>query len=204
MKKILFAFVLTCCAFTFAKNIDWKTGVWIGEDAEEWHEFDAALSQSLGEFFVGQNAQTVIDFGCGMGEYVKVIQDMGIECDGIDGNPDTPAMTGGLGKVVDFSKPVDLGRTYDWVLSLEVAEHLPPQFETIYIENLIRHSRVGIVLSWANQNGPGHFNMRSVDYVKKRMKEYGYVPDIAAEKHLRKNCDCYWFRYNLMVFRPKK
>ncbi|KAK7004452.1 hypothetical protein BgiMline_005973, partial [Biomphalaria glabrata] len=38
---------------------------------------------------------------------------------------------------------------YDWILSIEVAEHIPAKFEEIYLDNLVRHAREGIILSWA-------------------------------------------------------
>ena len=201
MKKLLFTCFVSCFMAGFSADIDHKTGVWIGEDAQKWHVFDDKLADAIAKFFVGEKADSVIDFGCGMGGYMKVIHDMGILCDGVDGNPATPELTGGLGKVLDFSVPVDLGRTYDWVLSLEVGEHLPPQHETTFIENLVKHAREGILLSWACQNGPGHFNMRENDYVKGRMKEYGYISDPIAEKFLRKRCNVHWFRNTVMVFR---
>ena len=38
---------------------------------------------------------------------------------------------------------------YDWVMSLEVAEHIPQDYEAIFIDNIVRHAREGVVLSWA-------------------------------------------------------
>ena len=38
---------------------------------------------------------------------------------------------------------------YDWVISLEVAEHIPAESEAIYLDNIVRHAREGVVLSWA-------------------------------------------------------
>lgn len=38
---------------------------------------------------------------------------------------------------------------FDWVISVEVGKHIPAKFEDIYLDNLARHDREGIVLSWA-------------------------------------------------------
>jgi hypothetical protein len=48
-----------------------------------------------------------------------------------------------------------------------VAEHIPPEYESIFIENLISCNRKGIILSWAipGQGGHGHFNEKPNDYV---------------------------------------
>ena len=92
--------------------------------------------------------------------------------------------------VIDLSEPIDLGKKFDWVLSLEVGEHLPKKFERIFIENLDRHNLRGIVLSWdlKGQGGYGHFNEQSNEYIKSVMATYGYANDIAAESRLREKC----------------
>ena len=45
-------------------------------------------------------------------------------------------------------------------MSLEVGEHLPKEFEDIFINNLDNNNNYGIVLSWAikGQGGYGHYN----------------------------------------------
>jgi cyclopropane fatty-acyl-phospholipid synthase-like methyltransferase len=98
-----------------------------------------------------------------------------------------------------------LRKQFDWVLSLEVGEHLPKEFERIFIENLHRHNVKGIVLSWAlkGQGGEGHFNEQNNGYIKELMAQYGYVNDIAAENALRNEAMLWWFRNTVMVFRRK-
>ena len=47
----------------------------------------------------------------------------------------------------------------DWVMSLEVAEHIPPQFTDAFLRNVRCHARVGAVISWAlpsQRGGLGH------------------------------------------------
>ena len=64
-----------------------------------------------------------------------------------------------------MSAPQDLGKQFDWVQSFEVGEHIPPKSTEIYIDNLVRHARNGLVLSWAivGQGGFHHINLRPVD-----------------------------------------
>ena len=38
---------------------------------------------------------SVIDLGCGMGEYVKAFRAAGLDANGLDGNPDTATLTQG-------------------------------------------------------------------------------------------------------------
>jgi SAM-dependent methyltransferase len=176
-------------------------GYWIG-DVEECHAVDRFLGEAIADFFVEQQARSIVDFGCGLGTYVAQIRQKGLFAKGYDGNPDTPTLSGGIGEILDLSEPFQLPDIFDWVLSLEVGEHLPHQYEKVFIENLMRHARVGIVLSWAikNQGGTGHFNEQNNDYIKAIFRSYGYENDLEAEKKLRSYSGT-WFQHSLMVFR---
>jgi hypothetical protein len=191
-----------CCLLEAETEIH-ERGYWIGEESVAHQFFDSDLAEAVADFFVQEGARSVVDFGCGTGEYIRVILDHQIPCEGCDGNPDTPALTKGLGQVLDFSVPVDLEKRFDWVLSLETGEHLPKDYETTFIENLDRHNTKGIVLSWAvqGQSGFGHFNCQDNDYVKAVFAEYGYVNDPVAEATLRKRSSLWWFQNTIMVFR---
>ena len=181
-----------------------ERGYWIG-DASDWHYTDQELAAGLVRFWQSENAKTIVDFGCGEGKYVRCFLDHGFNCEGYDGNPSTPQLTNGLCKIIDLSEPFDLGKTFDWVLSIEVGEHLPHQFERIYIENLVRHAKNGIVASWAvkNQGGTGHFNEQNNDYIKNVFSEYGYINDVQAEEKLRAQASFGWFKNTIMVFRKR-
>lgn len=52
-------------------------------------------------------------------------------------------------KFLDLTAPQYGLAAYDWVISVEVGEHIPAKFQNIYLDNLVRHAREGIVLSWA-------------------------------------------------------
>jgi SAM-dependent methyltransferase len=174
-------------------------GYWIGARNLE-HYYDRPLAAALVDFF-GRGV-SVADLGCGSGDYVRRLRAESIQCDGWDGNPNTPLFNADC-RVLDLSRPVELGKVYDWVLSLEVAEHLPPEFEAAFLDNVHRHNRLGVVLSWAipGQGGMGHFNERPNDYVQDRMRDLGYSRDRAAETTLRTAASFWWFHHTLMVYR---
>jgi len=199
-----YIFIILTCFFSFlhSSNIN-NTGYWEGKDVEDNHSYDTILSMGLVEFLKSENAESVADFGCGLGDYVKALNAAGIPAEGFDGNPYTPELSDGYGYVQDLSLPFTLNRQYDWVISLEVGEHIPYRFETNFIENLVRHGKKGIILSWAikGQGGYGHVNCRNNPYIKKKMESYGLVNDVKAEKYLRKNSFFPWFKNTIMVFR---
>lgn len=180
-----------------------ETGKWVGENAEKLHKHDEKLSTGIIEFLKKENCQDVVDFGCGMGLYVKDLNAAGIKTVGYDGNPATPKLTNNMCGVIDLSVDFDLKRQFDWVVSLEVGEHLPKKYEKNYVQNLNKHAKNGIIMSWAllNQGGDGHVNEQPNEYIKNVFKTLGYENDVETENILRKDCKLWWFRKTVMVFR---
>lgn len=203
--KFMIILACVCVASVSAFEINRERGFWSGLDAGKGHRTDFKLIEQLVQFFEQENAKTLVDFGCGMGKYVQQLNKHGFDCEGFDGNPDTPKITHQLCKVLDLSQTFDLEKKYDWVISLEVGEHIPKPFEKTYIENLIRHCDKGIILSWAKkgQRGRGHFNTQNNDYIKRVMDGYGFDNDEDAENRLREASSLYWFVDTIMVFRKR-
>ena len=180
-----------------------ENGFWQGLEASSQHCYDSPLAGSLVNFFKTEQATSVVDLGCGMGNYVKTFQENDINAIGFDGNPNTPELTNNLCNILDLSTPKQFDEPFDWVMSLEVGEHLPSQFEEIFIHNLHNNNKFGIVLSWAikGQGGHGHFNEQNNDYVKSKMEQLGYINDIEQENKLRAAATFSWFKNTIMVFR---
>lgn len=178
------------------KNKYSNTGYWIG-DIKGSH-FDTNLAVGLLSLFSGDS---VVDFGCGICKYVKFLVDNGIDCVGYDGNPNTNEYYN-LCYTLDLSQPINLNRKFDWVLSLEVGEHIPIKYEEVFINNIYKHNTKGIVLSWARpkQGGFGHVNCRTQEYIKNKFDQLGYVNKTEIEKHLKSVSKLKWFKNNIMVF----
>lgn len=204
MYKFLLSITLGFFSIIYGFEISEK-GYWIG-DASDYHVTDQKLSDAMVHFFKNDKTKSIVDFGCGEGEYILNFLKHGLKCEGYDGNPSTPEITNGLCKIKDLSKPFYLEKKFDWVVSLEVGEHLPHQYETIFIENLINHAKKGIILSWAvkGQGGTGHFNEQNNDYIKNIFSKYGFINDLVTENFLRDQASVGWFKNTIMVFRRKK
>ena len=180
-------------------------GYWDGPFAASQHQYDAKLSEALLAFFREEKARTVVDLGCGMGNYVRHFRKCGLSASGFDGNPSTPQLSKGACSVLDLSVIADVNEPYDWVMSLEVGEHLPKAYEDAFIENLHRHNTRGMVLSWAlkGQGGTGHVNEQNNDYVKAKISAMGYVNDVETEQRLRMASRFSYFKKTIMVFRRR-
>jgi hypothetical protein len=172
-------------------------GYWLS--GEEGHCFDPTLAQQLELLLQGKS---VCDFGCGPGKYVNWLRKSGIECDGYDGNPNTNALSLDVCQSINLAEPINFQKQYDAIISLEVAEHIPKQYESIFLDNLAIHAREMIVLSWAvpGQLGDGHVNCRMNSYAAHQLGRRGFRLQPAATISLRKHCSLPWFGNSLMVF----
>ena len=179
------------------------TGYWDGPHAASQHQYDASLSEALLAFFQREKATTVVDLGCGMGTYVRYFLEHGLQASGLDGNPATPQLSNGTCAVLDLSTVAEVVEPYNWVLSLEVGEHLPKEYEAAFLENLHRFNAHGMVLSWAlqGQGGVGHVNEQNNDYIKAKVCARGYINDVRSEEALRKASTFSYFKKTVMVFR---
>ena len=95
-------------------------------------------------------------------------------------------MSGGLIKQANLTLKQDFGQIFDWVICLEVAEHFPDGYESIFVENLISNSPKGIILSWALPTEPcsGHVNAKANDYVIALMRSNAYDFDAKKTRNL--------------------
>lgn len=178
-----------------------STGYWIGHDVGHYH--DEPLADELIALFAGHS---VLDMGCGDAWYVGRFLQAGIDAFGVDGNPETsawPDARHGHVLVADLSAPCRIDAR-EWVMSLEVGEHVPAEYADAFLDNLCESAKKGIVLSWAvpGQNGHGHVNEQANGYVVQKMLERGWHNDQQMETKLRLSSTVGWFKNTLMVFRP--
>src|SRR5580692_2807217 len=108
-------------------------------------------------------ANSVLDVGCGRGVWLaQWLRHGATEVLGVDGPYIDAKMLhvpGSSFLARDISQPLSLGRTFDLVQSLEVAEHLAEANAETFIDTLTRHGSV-ILFSAAipGQGGEHHIN----------------------------------------------
>ena len=109
---------------------------------------------------------------------------------GFDGAGNVEEVTNGFVRYFDLTVPLSLPRT-DWVMSLEVGEHLHHAAERMFFRNLHVHNRHGVIISWAGlgQAGVAHINNHDEAYVRARFEEMGYSLDANLTYTLRKSTD---------------
>ena len=168
------------------------------------HMTDASLIPALSQFLKNKS---VSSFGDGPGAYKREMLKLGElkSYDAYDGAPYCEETSEGKVKFLDLTIPQYGIPLYDWIISLEVAEHIPTKYENIYLDNIYRHAKEGIILSWAvpGQGGLSHINNRPLEYVVNSMMKNGFVRDEKASKYLQGAASLPWIQSNLNVYRKK-
>ena len=151
--------------------------------------------------------KSVLDVGCGIGTWLKVFHDkgihdlMGIDGDYVDRNLLSKYVDENLFEPKDLSKPFNLGKKFDLVVSLEVAEHLPDSVSDDFVTSLITHSDT-IVFSAATpgQSGQNHINEQWPDYWQKKFLHHGYqFYDVIRPWIWYNEKVQWWYRQNMFL-----
>jgi 2-polyprenyl-3-methyl-5-hydroxy-6-metoxy-1,4-benzoquinol methylase len=177
-------------------------GFWETTD-QTGHVHDKSIAAALMQYFIDNGILSVVDFGCGMGDYAKAFKANNFTVEAFDGNPNTEALTQGIGKVLDLSKPFYLKKKFDAVLSLEVGEHIPKEFEEQFIDNITKHAKKHLIISWAvvGQGGDGHVNCANNDYIIGQIVDRGFKHNAKDSQKIRNAAtNASWFGYTIMVF----
>ena len=102
----------------------------------------------------------------------------------------------------DLAQAFVLGRRFDLVLCLEVAEHLPDSSAALLVESLCRHGDV-ILFSAAppGQGGAAHINEQPYEYWRTLFAARGYrMYDTVRRAIADLHEVSYWYRYNAFLF----
>ena len=149
---------------------------------------------------------SVLDVGCGLGTWLATLQSRGVkDVSGIDGpwlNTDNLKCDRSLVQVCDLEVGFDLGRRFDLVICLEVAEHLAPNAAEHFVENLIKHS-LAILFSAAIpfQGGYHHVNEQFLPYWIERFARHRFQPlDIIRGRIWDDSRILWWLRQNIVLF----
>jgi SAM-dependent methyltransferase len=148
---------------------------------------------------------SIIDFGCGLGNFVVEFEKKGVEkVLGVDGYW---AKEDPLFKIkketaflpVDLTKPVDLHQRFDVALCLEVAEHLPAAAASQLVETLTKASdRIVFSAAPPGQGGINHLNEQWMDYWEEKFAAKNFVVhDILRTVFWNNEAISWWYRQNI-------
>ena len=150
--------------------------------------------------------KSVIDVGCGVGTWLSVFSELGVpDIFGVDGNwvdKRLLLIPQNFFASHDLTRPLVIGRQFDLVVSLEVAEHLPSESAEIFVDSLTSLGPV-VLFSAAIpfQGGTSHINEQWPDYWAKLFNKRGYVAVDSVRRKVwqNDNVDC-WYAQNILFF----
>jgi SAM-dependent methyltransferase len=150
--------------------------------------------------------ESVVDIGCGTGTWLSVFERYGIKSTfGVDGHHVDQRLLEFAEELFyshDLREPLYLDRSFDVVLCLEVAEHLPVSYAETLIDSLVRLGDI-IVFSAAIpfQGGRRHLNEQWPDYLVQlfRDRDFG-VHDLLRGRIWRDPRVEPWYRQNILVY----
>ena len=142
---------------------------------------------------------SILDLGCGCGQYGAALT--GVEYRGFDGALNVEEFTGGRVRWADLTLPL-LVVAADFVMLLEVGEHVPVEHEAQVLNNAADNALCGLVISWAvpGQTGAFHVNLRSNAYIVDKVRARGFVLDDSLTREGRRRCQLPWFANTFMFF----
>lgn len=150
--------------------------------------------------------KSVIDIGSGTGSWLSVFKKYGIEdVLGVDGEwVDKKMLKIPEDRFIshNLEEPIKMDRQFDLAISLEVAEHIPPENASNYIKSLAGLAPV-ILFSAAIplQIGRHHVNEQWPEYWAKHFAENGYSVIDPIRKKIWQNKDVeYWYAQNILIF----
>jgi SAM-dependent methyltransferase len=150
---------------------------------------------------------SVLDVGCATGTWLRAWSEAGVgDIQGVDGDyvdRSRLRIDGSCFRSADLSRPLSLGRRFDLVQSLEVAEHIDGAHADQFVQNLVDHSHGLILFSAAppGQGGEYHVNEQPLEYWREKFAARGYRafdavrPSIAADPSIS-----FWYRYNVLLY----
>lgn len=150
--------------------------------------------------------KSLVEIGCGHGHWLAAARELGIlDVLGVDGpwtEMDRLLIPKELFRSADLGQKLDLGRTFDLVLSAEVAEHIHSRQADQFVDNICRAGQV--VLFGAAiplQGGFKHINEQWPSYWIPKFKVRGYRPfDLIRPAFWSDQSIHYYYRQNLLIF----
>jgi len=155
-------------------------------------------------------ASSVVDLGCGTGSWLAVVRDCGIDdIIGVDGDYvdqsqlEIPQATF-LPR--DLTSPLDLGRTFDLAISLEVAEHLPAECAATFVASLVKLAPI-VLFSAAipGQGGTHHVNEQWQNYWADLFHMHDYMAIDMIRPVIWNDCAIEWhYRQNALIYADRE
>lgn len=170
----------------FGKRMDWKPPVY------------KIIADEIKSYF---GVTEISDVGCGNGVLLEHFDGFGLE--GSKSGYEICKAKGLDVKYHDLRQPFPYNLKAELTVSIEVAEHIEPEWSDNFIKTLTRFSDI-VILTASDKGSPYHFNVQGKDYWIDKMKGWQlthveFVHSLATK--IPKEYDYLW--RNMMVYEYK-
>lgn len=160
---------------------------------ERCRQWQPKVANKLFEMY---KPNSVIDYGCGCGYYIEGFYNSG--CKNVIGiefmyekmKQHIPQEIVKFIEYGDVTKSNTYGK-FDFVMSVEVAEHILPEMSDSFVKNLVESSNKYIFLTAAipGQGGDGHFNEQPKQYWIDKIEKNGFKYRQEETKNIINECN---------------
>lgn len=165
------------------------------------------MAETIVDYF---RPTTVLDVGCGSGALLSELSRRGVRGMGLEYSEAALAYCRRRNLHVlkfdlESGNSLHLKGSFDLVITLEVAEHLPAQVADRYVSLLCSHAD-NIIFSAAppGQGGKNHINEQPASYWIRKFSERGFVLTAKETEHIKTEWKSMnvsdWYHENLIVF----
>lgn len=163
------------------------------------------MVDALPKLFPG--VHSVIDFGGGPGSYLTGFRDAGVrDIVTVEPHPLGKCLFTGVEQLAVniFKEPVN--KTYDLVMSVEVAEHIPTELHSQLIKWLISHTNRWLVFTAAHpgQPGEGHASNKEPWAWRNDFVSNGVLFNAEMTQQVKKSTSSSLIHKNLHVFEKRR
>lgn len=150
--------------------------------------------------------RSAVDVGCGVGTWLASLKGKGVEeVFGIDGpwmDPVHLIIPRDSFRHADLGRPIQAQRRFDLALSLEVAEHLPPERAASFVGDLCALADfVLFAAAIPYQGGTGHVNEQWQEYWAGLFDTQGYAAvDAVRPRVWNDETVRVWYRQNTLLY----
>jgi len=159
---------------------------------------------------ISHDLKSVVDYGCGAGWFLYYFKKAGInDIVGIEPNREIVSVLDASIKdnikFLNLTKKINLRRTFDLAMNIEVAEHIDEKYAKLIIDNITKHTSL-LIFSAATpgQGGHGHINEQPFEYWENKLNYVGFFRNDHRTKEFRSYLKSgkanSWYVKNISVF----
>jgi len=196
-----------------------KTGAWVmdqsyldaagkkaatvgcAEEVKAWcvYRLDSHLVVALVSLL---GTASVTELGAGVGRYARAVtsHNKTLSYTAYDGMPGIEKISHGWVRHRDLANASLTLIPSDFVLTFEMAEHIPRQFQGQLLQSIDRAATRGVIISWGTtKGGVGHVNPMSVSAVQNLFCKRGFHLHSVPTRQLRQSSTYWYFKRNILV-----